>query len=174
MIRYGKISEVDASKGRARVNFEEDEIVSDWLPISMPTTLGNRFEFWPDVNMFVWCIMDENSEDGVIGGALYDDDNTPPVGDEDKSVITFKDGTTVTYDRSSSELTIECVGDIIIKCVNATIEASGGVTVDTPQATFTGSIEANGDITAGATTFPISLLTHKHTSSTGPTGTPIP
>lgn len=162
MIRYGNISEVDAAKGRARVSFPEDGIVSDWLPVSVPTSLGNKFEFWPEVNMFVWCAMDENSENGVIGGALYDDSNTPPVGDPDKTVVTFKDGTTVIYDRSANELTIDCVGDVTIRCVNATVEASSGLTVDTPQASFTGSISANGDVTAAASSVPISLITHKH------------
>jgi phage baseplate assembly protein V len=183
MIRYGNISEVDAAKGRARVHFVEDDIVSDWLPVSVPTSLGNQYEFWPEVNMFVWCAMDENSESGVVGGALYDDGNTPPVGDPDKTVVTFKDGTTVTYDRSANELVIDCVGDVTIKCVNATVEASTKVTIDSPSCEFTGNVsvsgnvDANGDVKAAASSVPISLLTHKHSGVVpggGISGTPVP
>jgi phage baseplate assembly protein V len=198
MLKYGIISEVDAPKGRARVNFQEDEIVSDWLPISVPGSLGNRYEFWPEVNMHVWCIMDDNSENGVIGGALYDDGNTPEVGDVNKSVVKFKDGTTVTYDTDASTLVIECVGDVTIQCVNATIEASEKVTIDTPTAEFTGDIEvtgginANGDIetsgginatgevhsdlqvSAGVGLAAVHLSTHIHTTPSGPSSAPTP
>jgi phage baseplate assembly protein V len=199
MIRYGNISEVDPSKGRARVHFQEDDIVSDWLPISMPTTLGNKFEFWPEVNMFVWCVMDENAEDGVIGGALYDDGNTPPVGEQDKSVITFKDGTKVVYDRANSELTIECVGAVIVKCTKATVEASEFVKLDSPTVEVTGNldvagglsaagnietqgnIDASGSVEAGGqvralagTVGQVSLSTHTHPTPAGLSSAPTP
>ena len=32
-LKYGIVSDIDAAKGLARVKFEEDEIVSDWLPV---------------------------------------------------------------------------------------------------------------------------------------------
>lgn len=191
MIKYGHISEVDASAGRARVNFIEDDIVSDWLAVSVQASLGNQVEFWPEVNTFVWCIMDENAEDGVVGGAIYDDSNKPPVGNKDKSVITFKDGTKIEYDTAASKLTIDCAGEVIVK-------ASIKVTIDTPDAQFTGDItvqgglNATGDIetsgainatgevhsdsqvSAGAGATAVNLTTHIHPTPSGPSSAPTP
>lgn len=149
MIRYGIISELDAAKGVARVKFEEDDIVSDWLRISVPNASGNKDESWYDVNEPVWCMMDENAETGIIAGSYYHEGNTPPVGDKDVRSTTFPDGTKVSYNRSTSELKVECVGPVTIVCTDARVEASGTVTVDTPDSTFTGNVQIDGDLSFG-------------------------
>lgn len=152
MIRYGSISELDPVKGVARVKFEEDDIVSDWLRISVPNTSANKDESWYDVGEHVWCMMDENAESGIIAGSYYHESNTPPVGNKDKRAITFSDGTKIIYDRSSSTLTIECVGDVTVQCVNANVTASSKVTVDTPTAEFTGDVSVQGSVSANGLT----------------------
>jgi phage baseplate assembly protein V len=197
MIRYGIISEIDPAKGVARVKFEEDDIVSDWLRISVPNTSENKDERWYDLNEPVWCIMDEHAETGVIGGSYYHEGNTPPIGDPNKRAVTFSDGTKVVYDRATSLLEVSCVGDVIIKCVNATVEASSSVTIDTPESTFTGNVQVdgnlgvNGDATSQGSlnvqgtiksdtevqAGVIKLTSHKHTGvqpGGGITATPIP
>jgi len=197
MIRYGIISEIDPAKGVARVKFEEDGIVSDWLRISVPNTAANKDERWYDLNEPVWCIMDEHAETGVIGGSYYHEGNTPPIGNADKRAVTFSDGTKIIYDRDSGTLTIDCVGDVIVKCENATVEASTKVTVDAPDSEVTGNLKVNGnldiegnsnsqgsihaqgeimsntEVQAGI----IKLTTHKHSGVTpggGITAIPIP
>lgn len=146
MIKYGIISELDPQKGVARVQFEEDDIVSDWLRISVPNTSNNKDETWFDINEPVWCMMDEHSESGIIGGSYYHEGNTPPIGNKDKRTVTFSDGTKVIYDRSASTLTVDCVGDVLVKCVNATVEASEKVTLDTPESEFTGNVTIEGNL----------------------------
>lgn len=197
MIRYGIISEIDPAKGVARVKFEEDGIVSDWLRISVPNTAENKDERWYDLNEPVWCIMDEHAETGVIGGSYYHEGNTPPIGDPNKRAVTFSDGTKIIYDRAASLLEVSCVGDVIIKCVNATVQASTKVTVDAPDSEVTGNLKVNGnldvdgdsssqgsisaqgaiqsqtEVQAGV----IKLTSHKHTGvqpGGGITATPIP
>jgi phage baseplate assembly protein V len=195
MLRFGNITEIDAAKGRARVHFEEDGIVSDWLPMVVKSSQQNKHESWYDVGDFVACMMDEHIEDGVIVGAIYDDNNAPPIGNKDVEAKTFSDGTVIKYDRSSSTLTVECVGDVIIQCVNASVTASGQVTVDTPTATFTGdvniqggvsatgnietqgSVEAIGDVVANNVTplTAVHLITHMHpTAAPGSPSPPTP
>lgn len=199
MIKYGKISEVDAEKGRARVEFEEDEIVSDWLPVSQPLTTGTQIEFWPRVNMFVWCVMDKNAEDGVVAGALYDDDNKPPIGNKDVASITFDDGTVVKYDSANSKLTVECQGPVTIVCLEANIQASNFVKLDSPTVEVTGDLEVTGGVSANGnietsgnidaqgnvdavglvrakkgTPLQVSLSTHTHPTPAGLSSSPTP
>lgn len=147
MIRFGNITEIDATKGRARVHFEEDDLVSDWLPMTVKSSKANKHESWYDVGDFVACMMDQHAEDGVIIGAIYDDNNTPPIGNKDVEAKTFSDGTVIKYDRSSSTLTIECVGDVTVQCTNATVQAEQ-VTIDAPQSEFTGDVTVQGQLSA--------------------------
>lgn len=197
MIRYGIISELDAAKGVARVKFEEDDIVSDWLRISVPNASTNKDESWYDVNEPVWCMMDENAETGIIAGSYYHEGNTPPVGNKDVRSTTFSDGTKITYNRSTSELKVECVGPVTIICTDATVQASGSVTVDTPDSTFTGNVQIDGSLNVDGNSSAqgslhvvgeiesdtqvkvglINLTTHKHSGvqpGGGSTLTPIP
>jgi phage baseplate assembly protein V len=147
MIRFGNITEIDAAKGRARVHFEEDDLVSDWLPMAVKSSKANKHESWYDVGDFVACMMDQHTEDGVIVGAIYDDNNTPPIGNKDVEAKTFSDGTVIKYDRSSSTLTIECVGEVTVQCTNATVQADQ-VTIDAPQSEFTGDVSVQGQLSA--------------------------
>lgn len=135
------ISEVDAAKGLCRVEFPDIDIVSGWLPVSVPFTGENKAEFWPSENMNVWCIMDENLENGIIGGSYYDENNLPEIGEPKIQSVTFSDGTMVKYDAENSVLTIDCTGDVIVK-------ASGGVTLDNSEVTVTGDLTVNGEINA--------------------------
>lgn len=150
MIRYGHITELDAAKGLARVKFEDDEIVSDWLQIVSKNSKSTKTESWFDVDELVACAMDEHAEEGVILGALYDKNNTPPIGDKDTIGVTFPDGTTISYNRSTHTLNVNCTGDGIvnINCKTATVTAAESVTVDTPTATFTGDVNIDGDLSA--------------------------
>lgn len=148
MLRFGNITEIDAAKGLARVSFDEDGIVSDWLPIAVKGSKENKHESWYDVGDFVACMMDNNIEDGVVLGAIYDENNTPPVGNKDVEAKTFSDGTVIKYDRSSSTLTIECTGDVNVSCVNANVTASTKVTIDSPDSEFTGDVSVQGQLSA--------------------------
>lgn len=189
MLRYGRISEIDPQRGMARVTFDEDGIVSDWLQLVVKNSLSNKYEFSYDTNEFVACLMDENAEEGVILGALYHEGNTPPVGNKDIAAVTFSDGTVVKYDRKNSKLHIECVGDVEITCVKATVTASDSVTIDAPTTDFlgdvniqggvssNGNIEAVGDVKAGPAGARVSLLNHIHAGVTpggGVTAVPTP
>lgn len=144
MLRFGKISEIDAVKGLARVHFEEDDIVSGWLKVSIPNSSKIKDETWFDVNEPVWCMMDENAEQGVIGGSYYDSNSTPTVGNKDIRRTTYEDGTYVEYNRSTHEFTIKSAGNVTIICKNATITAEQTVTIDCPSSTFTGDVEIQG------------------------------
>lgn len=200
MLRFGIISEIDANKGLARVKFPEDDIVSGWLPILQKNTLKNRYYSTHDVNEHVACMMDENSENGVILGAVYSKNELPgTVKGANIAGVEFEDGTKIKYDRSAKVLTIDTPGDVTILCKTAVVQASEQITLECANIELDGDVNVTGGITAGGdveatgdikttsgdiTTTSgavkeglIRLGTHKHTGVTpggGVTATPIP
>lgn len=199
-LKFGNISDVDAEKGLARVDFDDDDIVSAWLPMLVLKSKSDKYSYCFDVDEHVACMMDDNCEDGVIMGAIYDKNNKPDGGNKDKVRVKFNDGTAVEYDRKKNKLLVEVKGDIEFKadktvtidCPDNTIK--GKLTVE-QDVTFQGKldvtndissnakvkatagVESQADVTAGGGT--IALLTHKHPYTDTPVGaattlTPIP
>lgn len=190
MIRFGIISETDPSKGLARVAFEEDDLTTDWLPFVVAKAQRDSYFYCPDVGEHVACLMDQNAENGVILGAIYDAKSAPKASSEDLASVVFDDGSKVVFDRSNGKLEIDTQGEIVIKsasnvsieCQTATIKANsveidaansavkGNLSVDGTLAA-SGEISSNVDVRAGV----ISLVQHKHpTAPTGPVSPPIP
>ncbi|MBR6873018.1 MAG: hypothetical protein IKN17_05890 [Ruminococcus sp.] len=72
-VRIGTVSDRNASTNKVRVNFPEDDMVSDWLPIvkHKPTSSNGTITDWfPKVGDMVLCIYDTsfNGQGYVIGG----------------------------------------------------------------------------------------------------------
>jgi phage baseplate assembly protein gpV len=103
MLEFGIISEYDAAKGKARVKFDHQGIVSDWLPILVRGALDTIDEFPYDPDELVACLMDEHCEYGVILGAVNSDDFCPDAKDKNISQLKFKDGLIIQYDRSAKK-----------------------------------------------------------------------
>lgn len=104
MLRFGVISEYDAAKGIARVKFEEDGIVSNWLPVITPGALKTVSEFPLDPDEEVACLMDEHCINGVILGAIFSEAEAPAAANKDQYQIKFDDGLIINYDRSGKVL----------------------------------------------------------------------
>lgn len=140
LAKFGIISEVDPQTHRARVYFPDLDITSALIPVIVPNTKDNHDEYLPDIDEHVFCIIQDNS--GIILGSIYDDKNTPPVGNQDHRVITFKDGTRIYYDRDNHVMDItDCNGNIIHMDKNG---------IDfTACKDFTGNISGDATITAG-------------------------
>lgn len=189
MHKFGTISEVDENTGRFRVRFDDQDIVSGWLPAMVKNTLNNQDEAWFDINEHVICLMDENLDHGVILGSFYSKNETPVVKNKDIRSVTFSDGSFIKFDRVAKKLTISCEGDVeVVKAVNVNIKASTKIKLDsdvevTGKLTVTNDIESQtgiikaslGDVKAGPTS--VSLLTHVHagvTSGIASTAPPTP
>lgn len=188
MLKFGIISQVDTNKGLARVNFQDDDVVSAWLPVLQSNTLKNKFFHTFDINEHVACMMDANCENGVILGAIYSKSELPgSVKGGNIWGVQFEDGTKISYDRSANLLKIEAFKDVTVICEKATIEASDSMDITSPTININGDINLSGriDATDDITTsgevmagpFNIPLSTHKHigvTTGPGTSGTPIP
>ena len=83
-----------------------------------PAGAKNKFYSLVDVGDSVLCLMcpsDVEGNGGYVIGSRYDDKNPPPAQAQDISMIKFSDGTTLSYNRASHALNINCVGKIFIK-----------------------------------------------------------
>lgn len=201
MLKFGLISEVDATTGLAKVNFDQEGIVSGWLPMLQPKTKLDQFVIPFDINEHVVCLMDDRLEHGVILGAIYDSKNKPTGADNKKIRVQFVQGLCVEYDRDSKTLTlngeghftVDISGNVTVNCdkavinslTDAEISAVTEIKLTAPVVTVSGELSAaaitttgSGNITAGGTLQGavvkqglIELGTHKHTGVTTGGGT---
>lgn len=119
MLRYGTISSIDADKGLARVQFGEDEVVSDWLPVLVQKTMNDKYFYMPDVNEHVACLMEENGENGIILGAIYSQANAPGVvKGEGKSGVEYENGDIIEYDHNGRILSMK-IGTTEFRATNS-------------------------------------------------------
>lgn len=165
LIKIGEISSIDPTKCTARVVFDdEDGIVSYDLPVLQRNTLKNHDYAMPDVGEdAIVLFLGEGQEDGVILGSIYAGEVTPPEPTENRRTVVFEDGTRVCYDRSEHKLTVTIEGTeivfnrqdgsitvpnaVTINCTTATVNASSGITLDTPKTDVTGVLNVAGLIT---------------------------
>lgn len=93
MLHFGVISEIDAPGCRARVHFQGDDFVSDFLPVGQSGTLTDKGYKMYDVGEHVAVLMDENAEAGVILCAIFSEGeqpDAPATGAGERSVVARK------------------------------------------------------------------------------------
>ena len=136
MLRFGIVSQIDPINVQARVSFEDDESTSFWLPILQTKTLKDKFYAMPDIGEQVACLMDENSEDGVILGAIYSTEDVPVTQSEKEISMNLEDGSYINANKESQTLTVAF----------STMKLIGNIE---HEGTFTNTagIKSNADIT---------------------------
>jgi phage baseplate assembly protein V len=114
-LKYGVVS--DVKPGYAKVNFTEDEIVSDWLPLIVRKSKSDKESWQLETNEHVVCLMDEHVEEGVILGAIPNEDGDDPDAGANASKFRkkFSDGTLIEYDKKLHVLTVDVKGDLNAK-----------------------------------------------------------
>lgn len=117
MLRFGIVSQIDPINVLARVNFGDDDLTSFWLPVLQTKTLKDKFYVMPDVGEQVACLMDENSEDGVILGAIYSSEDKPILQSEKEMGINLDCEASVHANKEEQTLTVifkkmKLIGDI--------------------------------------------------------------
>jgi phage baseplate assembly protein V len=167
------VQALDPARGRVRVQFpDEDNLVSDWLPVAVPFALGARAFWLPRVGSQVATLLDEHGEDGVVLGALYSQADPAPAASARQFLVQMEDGTTVCLDPDAKLVTVTTPGSIqaqaggnitasaggdldgtaggAVNLVGATVKLRGGsITLDGPV-TATQTVVAEGAICADA------------------------
>jgi len=152
LFRVGTVSAIDEASQLVRVAFDDlDDTVSPWLQVATWGAYTDDQYWLPDPGEQVLCMfMPTGNAEGYVLFSVRGTANAPKSGAQGRRYIKFGDGTILQYDRSSSALTVNCVGAV-------NITAASGVTIS-GNVTVSGSITASGDVTAGG----ISLESHTH------------
>ena len=119
LIRAGVVSAVFPERCACRVTFEDrDGLVSAELPVLQSSCLNNKFYSLPDVGDSVVVLSfpnDQSGNSGVILGSFYTEKNPSPADNQEITMIKFGEGSSITFNRADSSLTIDCKGEVIIK-----------------------------------------------------------
>ncbi|MEO6682174.1 MAG: phage baseplate assembly protein V [Ginsengibacter sp.] len=157
--KYGIVSDVKA--GYIKASFEEDEIVTDWLPVVQRKSKSDKESLQLEINEHIVCLMDANCNEGICLGAIPNEKDTPDPGEgKGKFRKLFSDGTLIEYDKSTHKLTVDVKGQLEAKTTGkASIEAGtileGNATV---KATITAPIiELSGNVIVSGTLAAASL-----------------
>ena len=164
MVKVGIVESFNQNNATARVVFEDANLKSYDLPIMVKQTKDNKDYWVPDIDEPVICIfLPTGIESGFILGAYYNQKDKPPVMDQNKRTVKFKDGTIIEYDRKQHKLTADVKGDINIKATGKIdVFAEGSITAitnstATVKATGVALVESSASITLKAPT--IALVT---------------
>lgn len=151
LIRVGIVNQVDAQTCSAIVEFEDqDNVITSKLPILVRGSAKNKDYWLPAENEIVLCIfLPIGLADGFILGSFYNDEDTPPTTNANISMKQFSDGTKISYDVVKKILSIDAVGDIIIKCQNANIEAKSIVANADTMSVSAANITLAGNVSLG-------------------------
>ena len=165
MLRFGIVTQINPVTVQARVNFADDESTSYWLPIIQSKTMKDKFFVMPDIGEEVACIMDENSEDGVILGAIYSSVDLPVVTSEKQISVNLENSSLINIDKETNTLTITFENINLNGKINHTgmLINTDGITSQADITDKTSSMQAMRDI----------YNSHSHTGNQGsPTSSP--
>ena len=161
VLRFGIVSQIDPINVQARVSFEDDESTSFWLPILQTKTLKDKFYAMPDIGEQVACLMDENSEDGVILGAIYSTEDVPVVTSEKQLSLNLENNSLINIDKETNSLNITFEN----------INLNGNIN-HTGKLINTDGIKSNSDITDKTSSMQAMRDTYNPHTHTGNQGSP--
>lgn len=113
LIRLGTVAEADY--GAARVRVQSGDLLTGWLPW-LTLRAGPDVTWWaPEVGEQVLLLSPSGDPaQGVVLAAIYQAAHPAPEYRETVQVTVYADGTRVCYDRETSHLTIEAVGNVTL------------------------------------------------------------
>lgn len=118
VIRYGVVKEADYAKALIRVELQDGELLSDWIPWITLRANNDRFWWAPEVGE-VMLLLAPSGElaNAVALPAAFSNENQ----NGDRPTVqrqTFEDGTVIEYDRASHTYTLDATasgGTVIVK-----------------------------------------------------------
>ncbi len=165
MLRFGIISQINPQTVQARVIFGDDESTSFWLPILQTKTMKDKFYAMPDIGEQVVCLMDENSEDGVVLGSIYSTEDTPVINTEKQISLNLENNSLINIDKETNTLTVTFQNINLNGNINhnGTLINTNGIKSDSDISDKTSSMQEIRNI----------YNQHSHTGNQGnPTSTP--
>lgn len=174
MIRVGKIKELDEKN--ARVKVETAGLTTDWLPFGTPRA-GETREWNPpekDEQVVLLCPYGDLGQ-AIVGHSIYQDKFASPGDKKHITKKTYKDGTSISYDREKHEYNVEMHegGKFNITAGNGTLTLTkdkltfsiGGTKIEIGSGgiNISGKVTCDADVVASG----ISLVNHTHSDPQG-------
>ena len=175
ILKVGEVTDVDPAHCKIRATFDaEDGKTSDWLPVLQRKTLEDKDYSVPDIGEDVLCVFfHEAEETGFALGSFYAGEIELPASSQDQRVVKFKDGTIISYDRSSHTLKAQ-IGDtqIVADQKNVQVSAPSLVSLKSGENTEVNSgketnIGASSEVNITAPTLTLSMGATKMGLSSG-------
>lgn len=159
MLKFGVVTNINPLMAKARVEFADDDMKSYWLPVLQKKTNKDKYYVMVDVGEQVACLMDENSEDGVILGAIYTSLDSVPAIFKEQHLVKFENGDFIEYNKETQTLTILAkTVNIIADIVNTgSLKNTDGITSDADITDKKSSMQTMRDI----------YNQHRHTGNLG-------
>lgn len=150
LVAIGTITESKSASGLALARVNILGRVTDFLPVMQS---ANSFKthatpIRPGEQVVVLQPFG-SGDSGVILGSLFNKGQKEPAGYSDtKEVMTYSDGTTISYDETSKTLVVDAVNAINISCKNATVVADSikitAITSHKGDVSIDGNVNVNG------------------------------
>lgn len=132
LIREGVVTGINAKDYTCTVYFEDQDLTVNDLIIGVSGGTRNKSRDLPNIDDLALCVFVPPSlTDGWVIAFGYNEQDTPPVGDENIHSTTYPDGSVVSYDSKLHVLNIDCKGTTTIKAT--TINLNGSVTINGKQ-----------------------------------------
>ena len=114
VVRVGVVTSTDPAAATARVRCADADNLVTWpLRVLNHKTCADKSYWMPDVGDQVLCLfLPLGPEQGFVVGAFYSSADQPPVRDQDKHHVLYKDGTWLEYDRKEHKLHGVIKGDV--------------------------------------------------------------
>lgn len=122
MLVFGEVSYINPKNYTVKLKLKEyDNFETPWLFVPQMWVKKNKSGYLPELNSIVPAILNDDMTEGIIIGALYNDEDVVLTEFENKNFIRFSDGTTIVHSENSLELIaqtviidgdLRCTGDI--------------------------------------------------------------
>lgn len=158
LLKFGLVTD-NSQKGFVKVKvMEEDDLVTDFLPLCFPFAMGDTAEWQLPINTQVAYLTDCHGDVGVVLGAIYSDVDAPQSSDPNVFQVQFSDGTLLKYDKGAQALTANVQGKVTVVATNdiaatsqtnITASATIKATIQAPDIELVGNVTVTGVISAG-------------------------
>lgn len=152
VVRVGTVTTTDPGAATVRVQFHDVDGLVTWpLRVLRQKTLHDQQYWMPDVGEHVLCLcLPNGAEQGFVVGAFYSAVDAPPVQNQDKHHVLYKDGTWLEYDRKEHKLHGVIKGEVDLEIEqDATLLVKGDADLEVEGAT---NVLSHGEATVESKT----------------------
>ena len=130
VIRYAVVAEADYDKALIRVDMQDGEIRSDWIPWITLRAGADKFWWAPEVGEVMLILAPSGDLTNAVALPAAFSNQNQNANRASVQRATFSDGTVVEYDRQAHKLFMNVQGDVRIKATGKIdIEADGNLKI---------------------------------------------